>query len=281
MKASTPLLRIGLIADVQYADQDDMESPEHWRSYRHSLNKLRACIDDFNGEILDFIVNLGDTIDGGYENLAAPMVAFKKSKCLVYHALGNHDLMLDPQHISKVYAALGFESTPYYSFVRAGFRFVVLDINDISAHKPETAQRAQHMMNRVERRGKPYGKPWNGAMDDKQYAWLERELADAAHSNQKVIVFAHHPILPIDWHVPYDVERLQGVVDVSPHIVAYINGHNHQGDYVERNGVHYLTVAGMVDFKDQTAYAVANVYEDRIEIIGVGRQASLTMPFAK
>ena len=39
-----------------------------------------------------------------------------------------------------------------------------------------------------------------------------------------------------------------------------------------KNGIHYLTVRGMVETEDTNAYAVVHVSDDRIEIDGRGRQ---------
>jgi hypothetical protein len=62
-------------------------------------------------------------------------------------------------------------------------------------------------------------------------------------------------------------------------VAAYISGHNHAGHYGELDGVHYLTVPGMVDTPEQSAFAVARVYENRIEIDGEGRVEDRTLRF--
>ena len=54
-------------------------------------------------------------------------------------------------------------------------------------------------------------------------------------------------------------------------VKAYINGHNHKGKYGIKGGIHYLTCKGMVD-TNESAYSIANVFQDRIEIIGYGRE---------
>jgi len=49
-------------------------------------------------------------------------------------------------------------------------------------------------------------------------------------------------------------------------------GHDHRGGYAVKNGIHYLTVHGMVETEDSTSYAVVHVDGERLEIDGRGRQ---------
>ena len=50
-----------------------------------------------------------------------------------------------------------------------------------------------------------------------------------------------------------------------------MNGHNHAGNYGEKNGIHYLTLKAMVD-TEENAYAVMQVFDDRLEMSGFGRE---------
>ena len=59
----------------------------------------------------------------------------------------------------------------------------------------------------------------------------------------------------------------------------YINGHNHAGHYLDSEGLHYLTLDGMVETKDTNAFAIADLYSDRLEINGFGRQGSHILKF--
>ena len=66
------------------------------------------------------------------------------------------------------------------------------------------------------------------------------------------------------------------IIDRHKSVVAYINGHNHAGNYGQQNGVHYLTLKGMVD-TTESAYSVIEVYRDRLEVVGFGRQERRTL----
>jgi hypothetical protein len=52
---------------------------------------------------------------------------------------------------------------------------------------------------------------------------------------------------------------------------AYLNGHNHAGNHAMRDGVHYLTLKGMVDTLS-TSYAVVEVAEGKLVVSGFGRE---------
>lgn len=63
-----PILKIGLVADPQYADKQTTGK----RYYRESLWKLEEAIDTFNYYGVDFVQNLGDVIDvdwGSYDSI--------------------------------------------------------------------------------------------------------------------------------------------------------------------------------------------------------------------
>jgi hypothetical protein len=57
-------------------------------------------------------------------------------------------------------------------------------------------------------------------------------------------------------------------------VIAYLNGHNHAGNYAERDGIHYVNFHGMVDTPDSSAFAVVEIAGDRLEIRGFGGKAA-------
>ncbi|MGE9293065.1 MAG: LamG-like jellyroll fold domain-containing protein [Puniceicoccales bacterium] len=60
---------------------------------------------------------------------------------------------------------------------------------------------------------------------------------------------------------------------------AWINGHNHAGDYAEFEGIHCLTMHGMVETADTTAYAEVEIWSNRLEILGEGREPDRSLYF--
>ena len=61
--------------------------------------------------------------------------------------------------------------------------------------------------------------------------------------------------------------------------VAWINGHNHAGNFGTRAGVPYVTLQGMVETRDTTADAFADIHPDRLILRGVGREPSRELVF--
>jgi hypothetical protein len=60
-------------------------------------------------------------------------------------------------------------------------------------------------------------------------------------------------------------------------VKAYINGHNHKGKYGQKNGIHYLTLKGMVE-TESNAYSIIGIFQDRIKVIGYGRETDRVLP---
>jgi len=273
--ASAPLA-FGVVADVQYADQDDSGR----RHYRASLQKLQECVADLNREPLAFTIQLGDIVDRGSVNLDRVLAVFNELKMPKYHVLGNHDLSIGRE---TVLSKLGLTS-PYYSFSIGKWRFVALDCSDVSVEggwheNSANYLQARDWLDRLKREGRPYAEPWNGAIGDQQVQWLKQQLADAAAADERVVVFGHMPVLAAasaDWALLYNHEEIARLLESSGVVVAYLCGHEHAGGYAQQNSVHYVTIQGMVE-APKNAYSVVTLLEDRIEIRGTGAVPTRTL----
>ncbi|HEY1111695.1 MAG TPA: metallophosphoesterase [Opitutaceae bacterium] len=267
---------IGLVADAQYADVE----PKGTRYYRLGKPRLAAAIEHFNGRPLAFSAHLGDLIDrvwSSFDDMAAPLAT---SRHTMHQLLGNHDFDVPDEHKAAVFGKMGLKRR-YDSFSHGGVRFVLLDTNDVStyaytASSPETAQ-AKERLDRAVAAKVPQAKPWNGALGERQLAWLDRTCAEAREKRERVIILAHHPVYPVDQHNLWNSDEVLAVIDRHPHVVAWFNGHNHAGNYAVRNGVPYLTLRGMVETPDTTAFATARILADRIVLTGHGREPSREM----
>lgn len=87
----------------------------------------------------------------------------------------------------------------------------------------------------------------------------------------------HYPIYPAHEANLLDDERLVRVLTAAPHVVAYLNGHQHLGNYGEVDGKHFMNFHGMVNTPATTAYAVSEVYPDRLDIRGFGRESNRSL----
>lgn len=278
-EAAPDAVSIGVIADAQYADQD----VSGIRHYRKSLGKLEECVAQLNRHELACTLHLGDFIDTGFENFDAPLAIMQGLRAPCHYVLGNHDFSVAAGKKDHVPAKLGMKSR-YYSFVKGAWRFIVLDGNDVGllACAPGTPgyEQAQKMLKTMQQAGAANAKSWNGAVSAQQLDWLRGELKQTAGRGQKALVFCHFPVYPPNVHNLWNDIDLIAALDPAGCVAAYMNGHNHAGEYGCRKGIHYLTVHGMVDTADTTAYGVVTLHPDRLEVKGYGREPDRVLKLA-
>nr|XP_020641548.1 manganese-dependent ADP-ribose/CDP-alcohol diphosphatase isoform X1 [Pogona vitticeps] len=98
---SEALFCFGVVADIQYADLDDGYDflGIQKRYYKHSLCHLQNAVEDWNRTQVQFVLQLGDIIDGfnaqykvSEKALEKVMMEFQKLKAPVHHVWGNHEL---------------------------------------------------------------------------------------------------------------------------------------------------------------------------------------------
>ncbi|XP_044309683.1 manganese-dependent ADP-ribose/CDP-alcohol diphosphatase [Varanus komodoensis] len=100
MATSEALFSFGVIADIQYADLEDGYDfyRIQKRYYKHSLRHLQNAVENWNGSAVQFVLQLGDIIDGcnaphnmSESALETVMKEFKKLRVPVHHIWGNHE----------------------------------------------------------------------------------------------------------------------------------------------------------------------------------------------
>lgn len=277
---AAPVLSFGVIADVQYRDAEAQGT----RFYRDSLAKLGRAVEDLNAARPAFVVQLGDLIDGAFVSYDAILPIYDRLKMPHYHALGNHDVALEPEHQGTALQRLGLDrlggGRGYYNFARSGWRFIVLNGNDLSvqaypAGSPERAA-SERVLADLRASGAKNATRWNGGLGREQLDWLKRTLAGALASHERAIVFCHFPVFPPGDSTLWNDRDVIAILDASPSVVAYFCGHKHEGDYAVKNGIHYVNLKGMVEGKE-TAYAVVEIHADSLKINGYGREESRTL----
>jgi manganese-dependent ADP-ribose/CDP-alcohol diphosphatase len=266
----------GVVTDAQYCDAKSGGS----RHYRASAEKLAACVESFNKMDLAFVIHLGDFIDRDFASFDVMQPIFNRLKTPHYHVLGNHEFSVAQDRLNDVPEKLALQNR-YYRFCHGGWRFVVLNGNDLSliAHPKDSARytESRAQFDDLKKRRAVNAQTWNGGVGETQLTWLagELEAADAAH--EKVVVFCHFPVYPVDPHNLWNSEQLVGLLESHPSAVAYMNGHNHRGNYAEKSGIHYVTFPGMVETADTTAYAVIHAHPDSLKVVGHGRTPSRSL----
>jgi len=196
---------------------------------------------------------------------------------------------------------------PYYAYFaiqpHPGLKILVLDSYDLSVlgrpiDHPKYVQ-AREMLNernKNEDENSPEGldgvnRRWvafNGWIDKPQLAWLEAHLEQAAKKGQAVIIAAHIPLHPgvcseiaLLWN--YD-EVLSMLSKWRPFLkaVVCIHGHDHKGGtyYDEESGIHHQVLeAALLCAPGRFAYGRIDLHHDRLQIVGVDRMTSATIPF--
>ena len=268
--------QIGVIADCQYCS----DPGEGIRKYAASPGKLQQCVDHFNTLPLEYVIHLGDFIDRDFESFEVVTPIYNQLTMPKYHVLGNHDFSVSDDKKKDVPSMLGLTKN-YYDFELKGWRFVVLDGNDISFHAfPEQSEQYDQVENYYKQLENQPPK-WNGAIGAIQLLWLKDVLEKATQADENVILYCHFPVFPEDSiHNLWNSHEIIELLEANSCVKAYINGHNHAGNYALKEGIHYFNLKGMVD-TEETSYALIHVFDDRLEVKGFGREEDRVMKFSK
>lgn len=112
---------------------------------------------------------------------------------------------------------------------------------------------------------------------DEQVAWLSDQINKARAAGERVIVMNHYPVYPPNAHDSWDRERIITLLTAHEHVAAYFSGHNHAGNFGTLEGCHFLNFKGMVDTETENTFAIVEIWADRIEVHGFGREDSRTL----
>ncbi|WP_176330408.1 metallophosphoesterase [Oceanobacillus rekensis] len=266
--AEKPKIEFGLVPDAQYCDCEVNGT----RYYRNSVDKLIEAAQTFNERDIDFTVQTGDLIDRDASSFSTMLPIYNMIEGPKYHVLGNHDFPMTTDEIVNILDM----PNQYYDFKHKNWRFVVLDTNDLSLYaNPEGSekyQQAEAMYDHLVEDGAINGQTWNGGVSNEQLLWLREVLNKAEKANEKVVVFGHKPVYPENNHNVWNDEEVVKELEAAGNVVAYFNGHNHAGNYAMKKGIHYVTLQGMVETENTNSYSIVQVYKDRLEIDGYGRE---------
>lgn len=254
--ADKPNLRVGLVTDLHYADKP----PAGTRHYRESLAKLAEAIERFAQEKLDFVVELGDLIDAAnsvdveLQYLGKINELFATVSPDRHYVLGNHcvDMLTKDEFLNGV-----SQKKSSYSFDRGGTHFVVLD----ACFRSD---------------GKPYGRKNSNWLDTnippEELEWLK---ADLGSTPSRTIVFAHQRLDDTKQHSVKNHPEVRKILESSGKVAAVLQGHSHQNDYQELAGIHYCTLAAMVEGSgpENNGYSTLAIHADgTLRLNGFRRQ---------
>lgn len=275
--SSKSKVRFGVIADIQYCDCETRGS----RFYRNSLEKLEVCVTDLNAEKVQFTVNLGDMVDRDTPgNLEAVLSRLNQLNQPVYNTPGNHDYGYITDN-DALYKQMGMPAS-YYSFVQKGWRFVLLNTNEVASYAnisgtPLEAE-LEKMITRIKEDGRRNGADYNGGISQKQLEWLRSELETAERKKEDVLVFSHHPLYAAPGLTAFNDLEIIELLAAYPCVKGAICGHHHAGDFDTYKDIPFITTEGMIETANENAYGIVDIYTDRIVFTGKGRSRSYTLP---
>jgi len=299
MNRGTPcrLFQFGIIADVQYADKNDSVKPTTRNDgskrvlyFRNALNVLSNAVDHFNREKdLDFVVQLGDiidgnkTTDGSRADLQAVLDVVLDLSPPIKHTIGNHCRAIKREELCM---ELELDSE-YYSLVAApGWEVIVLNGADVLGTAVDSRARERSLLNDMSEQHNVSLVPWAGGVGSAQLRWFENELDRCARSDTRVIVCCHYPVVEESSrrsHVLINSADILQVLDRFPGtVVAWFSGHDHLGGYACREGVHHVTFEGAVESEHEESHAIVTVLEDGcISIRGYGSVSSRNLTYSR
>lgn len=270
-------VRVGLIADPQYADKDTKGS----RFYRNSLLKLDTAIKIINNEDVDFTVVLGDLVDAGIKDIIPVKQRIRNLKSPVYNILGNHDYV-DLKDENKLYKEFGM-SSPYYIIEQDNWIFILLNTNELSDYATIAGsalhQEWEKMNLQLVAEKRTNAQPWNGGIGSKQLQWMEKQLKKAKRKSKEVIIITHHPLFPENGFEALNNREILSVIEKYPNVRAVLSGHHHEGNFGTYKGIPMITLEGMIETADKNAYGILDVFPNKLVINGTGRMTSRTIQF--
>jgi len=232
--------------------------------------------------LLAFAIQLGDLIDSRAVDLDPILAAYNRLTTTRRHVHGNHDFSAPRETLLR---RLEMPAS-WYEFTAPGYRFLVVDGMDLSVNPKsrasDTPQRnlALAMFDSLRAVKAANANDWNGGVSEAQLAWLRERLKSAAANHERVIAFCHFPVLresSTPAHLLWNHEAVRRILETSPAVIAWFNGHDHAGGYAAAKGIHYVTFPGMVESGAQNSYSVVRLHPDRIEIEGNGTAPSRSL----
>ena len=127
---------------------------------------------------------------------------------------------------------------------------------------------------------------WNGGISKRQMEWFKAQLESAETNEERVIVACHHQFGEGGaraTHMAWNCKEIEDVCLKSSAFRLALAGHDHEGGYSSGRSTtgkqHFLTLQGLVEAPSEgNAYAMLRVFEDKIEVAGVGTVPSRELP---
>ncbi len=254
-------MKILVFADLHYYSGTEPKFDTSKKLVQYADAMLQALIKKAEEEKVDFVVNLGDSIqdnndkEGDKESLRLVFERQKAFPCPCYTVLGNHDMkMMDSK--KEVEAILGYETT--YSFDRGGYHFVFLT-TDVDTEK-------DFLRGGIHR-------TW--VLPEKTLRWLEIDL----EKNTLPCILFTHFALAEDESITDEClflknrNEVKAVLARHDNIKAAICGHQHIGRVHKEGGIPYYLIASPTAAEEDApgvpcgAYAILETEGEEVTVL--------------
>ncbi|MCK7476222.1 MAG: hypothetical protein M0C28_00485 [Candidatus Moduliflexus flocculans] len=268
-------MTFGVVADCQFAAVPASGS----RFYDRSWLKLREALDEFNARGVRFVVHLGDLIDrdaASYDLILPGPRPLAGARAL------------RPRQSRLRHRTRPQRRPPRPAGPRAGL--LRLHRGGLALRRPERRRARPQLpqgreprpgVGRDVRRSRGGGPAQRHEMerwDRPGPARLPRTGARGGRPERppgrRPLSF---PVYPPAGHNLWNDEEVVALLERHPSVKAFFSGHNHAGGLAVRNGIAYLTFAGMVETAATSAAAVVTLTEDRMVVDGTGREPDRTV----
>ena len=228
-------MKIGLFSDPHYCNRSDVGGD---RRASLSYDKIKEAMSAFKEANVSLCICMGDLTDcpegdtkeDAKRNLSTIMGLINSYGIPFYLVVGNHDcIALSPEDFK-------FENidTPPYKIETEEYNFIALDANYRSN------------MERFD----VAGVVW----DDSNLPPFEIEYlkAELAGSEKPCIVLVHENLDPTVHyqHIIKNAQEVREIIAQSGKVKMVIQGHYHEGNHIEIDGIPYHTVKGMCQGTD-------------------------------
>jgi predicted phosphodiesterase len=257
-----PILRVGLMTDLHYADKDSTKT----RFYREALGKLNEAVAFMNQEKPACVIELGDFIDQApsveqeLEWLKTMEQHYARLAMPRHYVLGNH--CVGTLTKAEFAAHTGAALSGYSAFEQNGIRFILLD----ACFRED---------------GIAYGRSnfhWKDShIPPQELSWLKDELARATGP---VIILAHQRLDLDAAHAVKNAAEVRALLEKSKKVLAVFQGHSHKNDLQQINGIPYCTLAAMIEGtgEENNSYTLLDILPDSsLRLKGFRKQTSRTL----
>ncbi len=182
---------------------------------------------------VDFVIHCGDMCHGPVSRDNPQIVKqYAEFPMPTYHCMGNHEYQLDSHE--DALAGYGLEKG-YYFFDCKGFRFIVLDLNNMLVDGKVVPYSSANYFKTPEKQALV-------TMGEEQFAWLEQTVMDSPYP---CVLFSHQSLERLNSEMCLEEQRkiqamFRRVNADKQRILLAVNGHHHRDHLRILDGIAYF-----------------------------------------